>query len=64
MKVLKTVAIITVGAAAGLLIANKLTDGAVKEAMSEIYHNIVDKGEATVDAVADGAMNVAEAVKA
>ena len=61
MKVFKTIAVVTAGTAIGLLIANKLTDGAVMEAMTDIYHNIVDKGQDAVETVADAASKVAEA---
>ena len=64
MKVLKTIAVITVGAAAGMLIANKLTDGAVVDALTDLYHTIVDKGEAAVEAVAETAEAVTDAAGA
>ena len=61
MKVIKTIAIVTIGVGAGMVIANKLTDGAVMDAVTNLYHNIVDKSEDAIDAVADTAENVADA---
>ena len=61
MKVLKTLALVAASAAVTVFVTNKLTNGAVLDAMSDVYHNIVDKSEDVVEAVADTAETVADA---
>ena len=57
MKALKVIGIVTLGAAAGMFVANLLTDGAVGTAVSEVVASVkekfMDKGQEAVEAVED-----------
>ena len=69
MKALKVIGIVTLGAAAGMVVANVLTNGAVGEAVSGVIDSMkekfMDKGQQVVETVADvtdGIADIADSV--
>ena len=66
MSAMKTALIAGAGIAAGMVVANYLTDGAVFEAASDVIASVKDrfvgKAQDAVEVVADAAETVAEAV--
>ena len=60
MGMLKGTVLVVGGVAAGMVIADVITEGAVRGAICDAWHGIKDKGEEVIEAAADVAADVAE----